>query len=152
MIFYLPNIQSDFDGFNALGELNAAAQWDKFREVEINLSRLTAFDANMCAPLGAVLARLADSYKSVSIVEIPALIQSILERNGFLATVGFPPLDESNPTSLPYRRFKLAETKLFDDYLATHLPGKGLPTMTSEFALLFQQSLFEVFANSSWHS
>jgi hypothetical protein len=152
MIFYLPNIQSDFDGFNALAELHAAAQADKFREVEINLSRLTAFDANMCAPLGTVLARLADAYKVISLVNAPATVQGILERNGFLANFGWSPSGDINPTSLPYQRFKLAETKLFDDYLAAHLPGKGLPTMTSEFALLFQQSLFEIFANSSWHS
>ncbi len=152
MILYLPNLESNFDGFNVLAELHATAQADKFREMEINLSRLTSFDANMCAPLGAVLAKSADAYKVVSLVNAPPTFQSILERNGFLANFGFAPPAETNPTSLPYQRFKLTETKLFDDYLAAHLPGKGLPTMTSEFALLFQQSLFEIFANSSWHS
>jgi hypothetical protein len=168
MIYYLPNIQSDFDGFSAVTELYTAAQADKFREVEINLSRLTSFDANMCAPFGVVLAKLADAYKAISLVNPPSLsssssaydfptpsrtsIQSTLERNGFLANFGWTPPEDVNPTSLPYQRFKLAETKLFDEYLATHLPGKGLPTMTSEFALLFQQSLFEIFANASWHS
>jgi len=148
--------------------LYAAAQTDKFPEVEINLSRITSFDANMCAPFGAVLAKLADAYKVISLVDAPSpsgssssyywatppkpTIQSTLERNGFLANFGWPPPKDANPTSLPYQRFKLAETKVFDKYLAAHLPGKGLPTMTSDFALLFQQSLFEIFANASWHS
>lgn len=152
MIYYLPNISSDAAGFSALAELASRTVADKFPQVEINLSRLAWFEANMAAPLGVILNTLTDALKVVSIVAVPAPIEAILRRNGLLAAFGYPPATTTSPTALPYQRFKLQDAALFAQYLQDHLPGKGIPTMSTGLGKLFQQSLFEVFENAIFHS
>jgi hypothetical protein len=152
MIFYLPNIKSDAGGFGTLATLAAQSTADPFREVEISFAQLSWFDANMAAPLGAVIARLTDALKIVSLVQVNPAQEKILRKNGFLAGFGYTPLPDANRTTMPYQRFKLTDMGLFADYLFTHLPGKGLPNMTSDLALTFQQSLFEIFNNAISHS
>lgn len=152
MIFYLPNIKSDFSGFNTLASIAAQAVGDDSAEVEINFSQLTWFDANMSAPLGVIIAKLTDDFKSVAVVGASQPVEKILRKNGFLRPYGFAPLPDANRTTMPYQRFKLSEMGLFAAYLAANLPGKGLPSMTSDLALAFQQSLYEIFNNAVTHS
>jgi signal transduction histidine kinase len=152
MIHYLPNVRSNAYGFGALAEAAAQARADRSRQVEINLSRLSWFDANMAAPLGAVIATLTDALKSVTVIGAPEAQEKILRKNGFLASFGYSAIPDTNRTTMPYRRFKLSDMALFSDYLQTHLRSKGLPSMTSELALVFQQSLYEIFTNSILHS
>jgi hypothetical protein len=152
MIFYMPNIKSTFAGFNTLASLAARAVGDNSPEIEINFSQLSWFDATMSAPLGVVIAKLTDDFKSVSLVGAPTRVERILRKNGFLRPYGFAPLPDANRTTMPYQRFKLSEMGLFADYLGINLPGKGLPNMTSDLALAFQQSLYEIFNNAVTHS
>jgi hypothetical protein len=152
MIFYLPNVHSNASGFGTLAAIATESGADSSREVKISFANLSWFDANMAAPLGAVLARLTDSLKAVSLVEIGAPQEKILRKNAFLTAFGYAPVPDTNRTTMPYQRFKLTEMSLFAEYLLRHLPGKGMPSMTSDLALAFQQSLFEVFANSVTHS
>lgn len=152
MIFYMPNVKSDFAGFNTLAGLAARAVGGDSAEIEINFSRLSWFDANMSAPLGVVIAKLTDKLKTPSVVDAPQRVETILRKNGFLRPYGFAPLPDANRTTMPYQRFKLSEMGLFAEYLGANLPGKGLPNMTSDLALAFQQSLYEIFSNAVTHS
>jgi hypothetical protein len=152
MIYYLPNISSDAAGFSELAILAARALADESTHLEVNLSRLAWFDANMSAPLGVVLNKLTDALKVVTIVAVPVPTEAILRRNGLLAAFGYPPVTTQSRTALPYQRFKLQDSALFAQYLQTHLPGKGIPTMSAGLGKLFQQSLFEVFENAIFHS
>jgi hypothetical protein len=152
MIYYLPNIVSDDAGFGELATLSARALAEESPHLEVNLSRLTVFEANMAAPLGVVLNKLTDALKVVTIVDVPQPMEAILRRNGLLAAFGYPPATTKSPTALPYQRFKLQDSSLFAQYLQDHLPGKGIPTMSSGLGKLFQQSLFEVFENAIFHS
>lgn len=152
MIFYVPNVKSDFAGFDTLARMAATAGADESLEVKINFSELNWFDANMASPLGVVISRLTDKLKTVSVVGVPQPVEKILRKNGFLRPYGFAPLPDANRTTMPYQRFKLSEMGLFGVYLESNLPGKGLPNMTSDLALAFQQSLYEVFSNAVTHS
>lgn len=152
MIYYLPNISSDAAGFGELAALSDRALADTTPHLEVNLSRLAWFEANMAAPLGVVLNKLTDALKVVTIVEVPAPTEGILRRNGLLAAFGYPPATIKSRTALPYQRFKLQDSALFAQYLQEHLPGKGIPTMSTGLGKLFQQSLFEVFENAIFHS
>src|ERR1035441_6057237 len=143
MIYYLPSISSDAPGFGALASLSAQALADKSPEAEINLSRLAWFEANMAAPLGVVLNKIIDGLKAVTIVSVPAPTEAMLRRNGFLTAFRYPPATTNSLTALPYQRFKLQDTGLFAQYLQTHLPGKGIPTMSTGLGKLFQQSRSE---------
>ena len=152
MIYYLPNIVSDAAGFGELATLSARSLAEELPHLEVNLSRLTIFDANMAAPLGVVLNKLTAALKVVSIVDVPQPMEAILRRNGLLAAFGYPPATTKSPTALPYQRFKLQDSSLFAQYLLDHLPGKGIPTMSTGLGKLFQRSLFEVFENAIFHS
>lgn len=152
MIYRLPDIHSNHAGFTALARLAAVTRDLEYNRLELSFAALSWFDANMAAPLGAVLARILDRYNTVSIVDLAWGQRSILERNGFLSEFGYPAPNFWAGTVLPFMRFKSSDANRFYDYLDEHLPGKGMPDMTSTFALRFQQSLGEIFINAQTHS
>lgn len=152
MIYRLPDIQSNHAGFNALAGLATATGELAYDRLELSFTGVSWFDANMAAPLGGVLARILDRYNTVSIVDLAWGQRSILERNGFLGDFGYPTPAAWAGTVLPFTRFKQTDANRFYDYLDEHLPGKGMPNMTSGFSLRFQQSLGEIFINAQTHS
>lgn len=152
MIYRLSDIGSNRKGFAALAELAQATNHLEYDSLELSFAGVTWFDANMAAPLGAILARVQDRYNTVSIVDLAWGQLSILQRNGFLDGFGYPAPNNWGGTVLPYMRFKTTDANRFYDYIEAYLPGKGLPEMTSDFSLRFQQSLGEIFINSQTHS
>jgi hypothetical protein len=152
MIYKLTNVGSNSDGFNALATLAATTNDIEYSSLELSFAGVSWFDANMVAPLGVVLAHVLDRYNTVSIVDLAWGQKSILQRNGFLDGFGYPAPTNWGGTVLPYIRYKITEAHRFYDYLDEYLPGKGMPEMTSDFSLRFQQSLGEIFINSQVHS
>jgi signal transduction histidine kinase len=152
VIFGLPDIRSDQTGFWALASLWNAAQALEFSKLELDMKRCTWFDANMCAALGAVLARVADRLNTIEIVDVRREIEDVLCRNGFLTHFGYRAVEDRHQTTLPYRRLRLADAGRFEDYLRDHLVGKGIPEMATGFGRVFKQSLFEIFENAVHHS
>jgi hypothetical protein len=152
MLHQLTNAQCNSEGFLALAELAAETERLEDTSLELSFVSLPAFDAQMAAPLGVVLARITDRDNKVFIVDVPWGQREMLSGNRFLADFGYANMTEVIATALPYTRFATADGPQFYDYLDAHLPGKGLPEMTSEFSLLLQQSLGEVFVNAETHS
>lgn len=152
MIHYLPTIRSCQNGYDHLAELAKAASETAFDRLELNFSRVGFLDANMAAPLGVVLAGVADRFNTVEIVEVPQMVERILRKNGFLTQFRYQPLDDTNRTTIPFRRLQRTDEGLFEDYLQRHLKGKGMPQMTEGLGKVFKQKLFEVFQNAVIHS
>jgi len=152
VIHYLPTLRSQQAGFEALAALHSAATHLFLDKLELDLSRCAFLDANMAAPLAAVLARVTDSLNTVEIVNVPPSIERILRKNGFLVNYGYAPLEDRNRTTIPFRRIQLSEEGLFEDYLQRHLKGKGIPSMSQGLGKYFKQSIFEVFQNAVVHS
>jgi len=152
MNFHMPEVRSTRDGFGQIASIWADAEKLIFDDVEIDFSRCGWFDANMTAPLAAVLTRIKDDLNPVAITNISAPIQKILQKNGFLAEYGLPPLRDANRTVIPYRRMQLKESGLFEEYLHRNLRGKGIPKMSEGLGKAFKQKLFEIFQNSVTHS
>ncbi|MCC6611673.1 MAG: ATP-binding protein [Burkholderiales bacterium] len=152
MIFGLPDIRSDETGFRALASLWNSAQALEFSKLELDMTRCTWFDANMCAALGAVLARIADRLNAVEIVDVRPEVENVLCRNGFLTHFGYRAVEDRQRTTLPYRRLRLTDSGRFEDYLRDQLLGKGIPEMATGFGRVFKQSLFEIFENAVHHS
>jgi hypothetical protein len=148
----LSNFKSDFDGFNALSHLADATEVLGHGSLEVSLASLSDFDPNMAAPFGAVLATIRDRSNTISIVDVPSLPLAVLEKNGFLSHFGYPAPVMTSGTAAPYTQFRATDIQRFYDYLDLHLPGKGLPEMTSDFTLQFQQILGEVFVNAETHA
>jgi signal transduction histidine kinase len=152
VIYRLPDVRSDETGFWALAWLWNSAQTREYSKIELDMTRCTWFDANMCAALGAVLARIADRLNTVEIVDLRSDVENVLRRNGFLTHFGYPTADDRQRTTLPYRRLRLTDAGRFEDYLRDQLVGKGIPEMATGFGRVFKQSLFEVFENAVHHS
>jgi hypothetical protein len=151
MIYKLSTIKSNYEGFERLADLWTAAQPLYSGSLELDLSECQSFDANMAAPLGAVLALVADRFNSIEIVRVPLPIENSLRRNGFLRNYRYPSL-EAGPTVIPFLRIQQADERLFAQYLNRHLPGKGFPRITQGAGKFFQQGIFEVFQNAVTHA
>ncbi len=153
MIYYLPTIKSQKDGFDHLAELAAETEEVYNSVVELDFSRCAFFDANMAAPLAAVLTLLSvERFNRVEIVNIRPAIKNILCKNSFLVPYGYDPVVDANQTALPFIRLQLKDENSFADYLNKHLNGKGIPRMTKAMGKIFRQSVFEVFQNVVIHS
>ena len=153
MIHYLPTIRSEKDGFDQLAELAADAQDVYNDQLELSFSRCGFFDANMAAPLAAVLARIAaERFNRVEIVEVPPAIEKVLCKNRFLVPYGYNSVRDFNQTTLPYARLQLSDEGLFAGYLKKYMNGKGIPRMSEAMGKRFRQSVFEVFQNAVIHS
>jgi signal transduction histidine kinase len=152
MIHYLPTIRSNQHGYDNLGDLAKATATLNADRLELDSSRVGFFDANMAAPLGAVLAAIADRFNAVEIVNVPQMVERILRKNGFLTQYRYLPLDDNNRTTIPFRRLQRSDEGLFEDYLQRHLKGKGIPQMTEGLGKVFKQKLFEIFQNAVIHS
>jgi signal transduction histidine kinase len=152
MIHYLETIHSDQEGYERLAELATATDKLGASRLELDCSRVRFFDANMAAPLGAVLARVADRFNAVEIVSMPELVERVLRKNSFLTQFRYQPMEDDYKTTIPFRRFQKADEGAFEDYLQRHLKGKGIPSMTEGMGKVFKQKLFEVFQNAVIHS
>lgn len=152
MIHYLSTIHSTQEGYGSLAELAKATAKLRADRLELDFSRVGFLDANMAAPLGAVLAGVADRFNAVEIVNVPELIERVLRKNGFLTQFRYQPLEDANRTTIPFRRLQRTDEGLFEDYLQRHLKGKGIPRMSDGLGKVFKQKLFEVFQNAVIHS
>jgi hypothetical protein len=152
MIHRLRNLASDFLGYQSLAQLASDTAELRDGALELSFASVSSVEANMAAALGAVVSRTLDRNNTFSIVDLSPHQQSLLRRNGFITGIGDPGPDSSSSTIVPYSRFGRSEANRFYDYLEEHLPGKGLPEMTNEFSLRFQQSLGEIFVNAQIHS
>jgi len=152
MIYYLPTIYSNQDGYEQLGALAKAAQGLSANRLELSFSRVAFFDANMAAPLGVVLSRIANDLNAVEIVDVPVMVERILRKNGFLTHYGYQRLEDTNRTTMPFRRLQLSDEGLFADYVNRQLRGKGIPRMSAGLGRVFKKKVFEVFQNAVIHS
>ena len=84
-------------------------------ELQLSMSRLDFFDANMAAPLGAILSSVADRFNTVRIVDIPRPVETILRKNLFLTHYWYKSLDDNHNTTMPFRRLRLSDEGEFEE-------------------------------------
>lgn len=152
MKFNLGTIRSDSNGFTAIAEIAVKTKNIGFDSIELDLSFCSFFEANMAAPLYAIIARLRDELNDVTITNVPTGVSTILRKNKFLTVFNLPDLLDTNQTTLPFKIFKLSAGDQFNDYLDNYMKGRGIPTMSDALTKRFRQSLFEIFLNATIHS
>ncbi len=145
-------IRSDCSGFDSIADIAVKTKDVWLDSVEFDLSSCSFFEANMAAPLYAVIARLRNELNDVSIDNVPFSVSKILRKNKFLSVFNQPDLTDINQTTLPFKIFKLSAGGQFNDYLDTYMKGRGIPTMSDALTKRFRQSLFEIFLNATIHS
>jgi len=148
----LGNIVNSQIGFSHLIELSQATSDLVFEVVEIDFTGTTWIDANMCAPLGAILYRISDHLNEVSLTNIAPNVHKILSKNGFLSTYGEEKSVDTYGTTIAYTRFDPKDERYFASYIEQHFQGKGMPTMSQSLEKRFRESIYEIFSNCVLHS
>ena len=145
-------INSDCNGFDSIADIAVKTKDVWLDSIELDLSLCSFFEANMAAPLYAVIARLRDELNDVTIANVPTGVINILRKNKFLSVFNQPELIDKNQTTLPFKIFKLSAGDQFNDYLNSYMKGRGIPAMSEALTKRFRQSLFEIFLNAAIHS
>ena len=145
-------LESNFRGFSKLTNLHKDLAQHGFETIEIDFSACSWFDANMCAPLGAVLTQATSKLNDLCLVGLSTGIRTILEKNRFLENYRYNAKPDIHETTIRYQRFNATDKHSFAEYLYQHLEGKGIPKMSNALRGHFEKSLFEVFVNAVMHS
>lgn len=152
MIFRLEDLRSDFAGFSQLVRLSESLEDEAFADIDIDLGSVRWLDANMCAPLGAILYRIGRNLNEVRILESSNPVEQALTRNGFLSNYGRARRPDTFGTTIPYMRFETKDERYFGEYVCVHLLSNRLPVMSTGLRKKFQESIFEIFSNAVIHS
>jgi len=149
----LPEIRHNQDGFEALVRLREKTKDCMFDDIEVDMSWTTWFDADMCAPFGAILYRLSDRVNNVNLVNVPPSVNRILSKNSFLSHYGGNKLPDTWGTTIPYRRFEAKDDRYFASYIEEEFIRRSeMPKMSVGLAKKFRESVFEIFSNAVIHS
>jgi hypothetical protein len=151
--FVLPEIQHDRSGFEALVHLEATSKDCLFDNIDIDMGKVTWFDADMCAVFGAILYRLGENLNTVKLINIRSGVENILLKNGFLSHYGREKTPDRWGTTIPYHRFDVKDDRYFADYIEHELMHRSeIPAMSSGLMKKFRESIFEIFSNAVLHS
>jgi hypothetical protein len=149
----LRDLRSNRQGFEQMAELASKIEDYFLGEIVVDMSQVGFCDANMCAPLGAVLYRASVDLNTVNFSGLSEPVKAILEKNGFLANYGYDFRRDTYGTTIQYRRFERDESRLFAQYIERELlVGKGLPQMTDGLKRGFKEGILEIFSNSVIHA
>ena len=157
MKVYLHDVRTGFEGFQRIIELAGQIQLPGPGEYDVDMSGLGWLDANMCAPLGAILHKKQSEGTHITISSVARRPRAIMQKNHFLLQFGWDPMRDWHGTTIQYRRFEPTNRALkneFQEYVNRHFQrgSKGLPNMTQELLRKLRESIFEIFENALEHS
>lgn len=155
-------ISTNLHGFSSLLKLYHDLLLCSDSICEIDMSRISWIDANMCAPLGALLWSYFHSQegwrKETRILNMNREIENIFEKNGFLSDMCHDCIKKPDmfKTVIEYRRFENCESSLFMEYVENHFFEKHIdshiPEMEEPLKKNFRRSIFEIYENAVFHS
>jgi len=149
----LQDIRSAYDGYAMLARLAEEVRNVAFGRIDVDMSRVAWFDANMCAPLGAILYRSGAAPNAVNLSGLRGQVEAILTKNGFLENYGKAARKDTFGTTIRYLRLEPKDDRYFGRYIERELVGKGiLPKMSPGLSKRFREGIFEVFSNAALHS
>ena len=121
--------------------------------IEIDMSKTTWFDADMCAVFGAILYRLGERLNTICLSDIQPGVEKILSKNGFLSHYGHQTVIDNYGTTVPYQRFDVKDDRFFANYIEKELVHRSeIPTMSQGLLKKFRENIFEIFSNAVLHS
>jgi len=147
----LSDLHSTASGFSQIARLYDDNKGEFFEKIPVSF--YTWFDANMAAPLGAVLDLLEDNLNDIVFDCIGNNIQAILQKNGFLKHFGFDHRVDSYNTTIQYQKMKPDDGRYFREYVtAQFLNRSELPAMTDGLRKKMSEAMLELFVNAQIHS
>jgi hypothetical protein len=149
----MPEVRHDQAGFEALVGFWTTVKACFLDEIELSLAAANWFDADMCAPFGALLYALGDNLNSVGLTDLRPDVESVLAKNGFLSSYGRNRLPDQWGTTLHYKRFEPKDDRYFASYIEEELMHRAeLPDISFGLLKKLSESIIEIFSNSVIHS
>ncbi len=148
------DIRTDFQGFLKLVMLHNQINSPSADNYTLHFPGW--IDANMCAPLGAIIKKKRLEGSKFKIGKISAGSKKIFLKNHFLTQFQLPPIHDTHKTTIKYKWFDTEKNakEEFSGYVDRHFKSgeMGIPDMSPLLITKFRQSLYEVFLNSLEHS
>jgi hypothetical protein len=149
----LPEIRHDQTGFEALVDLYSKTKACFAEDIDIDMSRTTWFDADMCAAFGAILYSLGEGLNAIRLMNIRPHVEKILSKNAFLSYYGREKVPDQWGTTITYQRFEAKDDRFFANYIENELVQRQqIPVMSTGLKKKFRESIFEIFSNAVLHS
>jgi len=149
----LPAIHHNQAGFEALIHLHKKAKDCVFDNIDVDMSRTTWLDADMCAAFGAILYWLSEHMNMIKLTSIRPNVATILLKNGFLSNYGREEIPDRWGTTIPYQRFDVKDDRYFAGYIENRFMQRSeIPAMSRGLQKKFRESIFELFSNAVLHS
>lgn len=146
-------VRCDARGYRWLSQVASQLRPLKATTIRLDASKLIWFDANLCAPLGAVLTRARLGINSFDWQLPTGKVLEVWMKNGFSIHLDGPALPDAYDTTIAYRRFSLGEEKAFISYVGSELLTQGrLPLVTEGAKRRLEGYFHEVFNNAVLHS
>src|SRR5690606_20548196 len=79
-------------------------------------------------------------------------VETILRKNQYLLSYGYPAALDYNQTTIPYNRFKTDEERTFAAYVTQVIGHRNIPQISPGLAKKLKENLLEIFSNSAMHS
>ncbi len=147
----LRDIYTRSGDFNGLVSLYQQYHDEKPQQIPIEIRGW--FDAQMAAPLAALLDLLQQEGHSITFGSIAPGAELILQKNGFLAHYGYPRLEDYHGTTIPYCKLFPQDGRFFQDHIERYfLSRPELPSMSAALRGKILESIFEIFVNAQEHS
>lgn len=147
----LSNIHSSAAGYGQITKLYDNNKDKVLEGIPVTLN--CWFDANMAAPLGAVLDLLADDLNDIIFESISYRIKTILQKNGFLSYFGYPKKVDGHGTTIQYKKMRPDDGRYFREYVTTQFLNRPqLPHMSHGLRKKMTEAMLELFINTKIHS
>lgn len=152
IVIDIPDIKSNFDGYNYLCSLYHQLKNCKDKYITFNFSKANFIEANLCALIGTIFEMLEENNNIVSLENINHKIANILRKNSFLIKYGYPTLNDRFDTSLKYERLNPQEETKFYGYIKDELFSKtDFPSLSNRLRCKISENIFELYENARTH-
>lgn len=152
IVIDIPDIKSNFDGYNYLCSLYHQLENYKDKDITFNFSNANFIEANLCALIGAIFEVLEDNCNTIFLENINHKIANILRKNSFLIKYGYPTLNNRFDTSLKYERLNPQEETKFYGYIKDELFSKtDFPSLSEGLRRKISENIFELYENARTH-
>ena len=105
IVIDIPDIKSNFEGYNYLCSLYHQLKNYKDKNIVFNFSKANFIEANLCALIGTIFEMLEENNNIISLENINHKVVNILRKNSFFIKYGYPTLNDRFDTSKLFKLF-----------------------------------------------
>ena len=105
IVIDIPDIKSNFEGYNYLCSLYHQLKIYKNKNIVFNFSKANFIEANLCALIGTIFEMLEENNNIISLENINHKVVNILRKNSFFIKYGYPTLNDRFDTSKLFKLF-----------------------------------------------